>query len=164
MKLHEVQPFVADAVANVREFVAAGLSINSGIFIEDGTYPKTPKLEETLERCGLAIVVWQVSAIPSIEESPFGTAVFDVFLPVIVEENVKRNRAHGGTGITDEMAAELIMGAVVGLKEPGANAGTRPFRLLDLTFKRFLMQDGVSRIAVNVVKRHVITPDRTDHE
>lgn len=152
--LDHIQSFVASRLAMHQAFAQAGLSVGSGILIEDGTYPKNAQLERMLNSVGIALVVWQVEALPSDAESPNGTTVFDIFLPVIVEENPRKNQ----TGVSAIKAVSEVLKAIVGQPKQSLHPGSRPFRTLDQPFQNLGMADGVQRYAVNLTMRHVITP------
>lgn len=161
MRLHELQDFIVSRLLANPVFAGAGMELNRGILKEDGTYPKTAFLEESLERFGLALIVWEPESLESSDDNLFGAAVYDVWVPVIIEELTKKNRGGDGTGLTWEQVVEEVQKTIVGSNEEDATQGSRPFRPADKPWKNFGSQDGVHRCAVNFVKRHVVKPYKT---
>jgi hypothetical protein len=158
MRLHELQDFIVSRLLSHPLFAGAGMELNRGILKEDGTYPKTAFLEQSLEEFGLAIIVWEPESLESSDENSFGSCVYDVWVPVIIEEATKKNRGGDGTGLSWEQVVEEIQKVVVGSNEEDATPGSKPFRSADKPWKNFGSQDGVHRCAVNFVKRHVVKP------
>src|ERR1044071_5199110 len=99
MNLGEIQPWVAQLLRanptiNALGDIAATAAVGKRIVLEDdGTYPKTPLREEILQTKGLCIVVWQIQADGLADQSRAGTVVPEIYVPIVIEENVKVNRA-----------------------------------------------------------------------
>ena len=151
MNLEAIQAYVAARLSAAASL--AGVPVAQ----EDGTYPKTPAREEHLRTKGLMLLVWQIEPGSVVDSSPTGAAVVEVYVPVIVEENVKVNRAAGGTGIHAEQAVRHVIQAVTGRPDPrvGANRG---FELLDPWFRNFGCTGGVQRFVVNLSIQITLTP------
>ncbi|MFM8357365.1 MAG: hypothetical protein ACKOET_02295, partial [Verrucomicrobiota bacterium] len=84
-------------------------------------------------------------------------ALVEVYVPVIVEENVTVNRSADGTGIIAERAMRHVMEAVLGRPDPRV-AGQRAFELMDPPFRNFGLVGGVQRLVVNFTLQTPIVP------
>jgi hypothetical protein len=150
VNLWEVQPWVA-------ELVSASPALPDDIILQDdGTYPKTPQREELLRTKGLVLIVWQIESEGLGDVSAAGLAKHDLYVPVVVEENVKVNRAAGGTGIVAEKALQYVLSACTG-KRPSATS-TEVLLPMDPPFKNFGTVNGVRRIVANFVLGTTIKP------
>lgn len=158
MKLGEMQDFVVDRLLASRVFAGVGLALNAGILKEDGTYPKTEFLEQSLTRRGLAIIVWEIQALESDDDNTLGGLVHDVWIPIIIEDIPAINLSPNGTGMKWQDIVEEIQASIVGKNEDDATPGSKPFCPGSLPFKNLGTEDGVHRCVVHIIKRHVITP------
>lgn len=151
MNLEQVQAYLVQRLQG-----AAALS-GVPVLTEDGTYPKTPQREDALRTQGLALIVWQIEPGSVVDSSPTGAAVVEVYVPVIVEENVKVNRAAGGTQIPAEAAVRHVIQAATGRPDP-RTAGNKAFELMDPWMRNFGCVGGVQRFVVNLVLPLTLTP------
>lgn len=155
MNLEDIQQAVYDLVID-----AVSLATVSGagcIIQDDGTYPKTPTREEKLNEKGLVLTIWQPDAREVVSSSEGGFFTHVVYVPVVVEENVKVNRSLTGLTITALQAVRFVMQAV---------AGERVRCKSPFVFKvdeskpwdNLRMVNGVQRFLVNVEIINPITP------
>ena len=146
--LSDIQPFAAELQRNSPDL--AGVPVLE----DDGTYPKTPEREEALRTQGLVLIVWQIESDGLVDSSPTGVAAHDIYVPVVIEENVKANRSETGTGIVVEKALQHVLSALCG--KPADCS--RRFIAMDPPFKNFGKVNGVNRIVANVSIRAHIKP------
>lgn len=133
----------------------------SGITVlaDDGTYPKTPNREAALQGKGLVLIVWQIESDGLIDASKTGVASHVIYCPVVIEENVKINRAAGGSLIEAEKALTYVWEAVLGRPLQSSQvAPVRQFHLLDPPFKNFGRLNGINRIVANFALVQTISP------
>lgn len=150
MNLWEIQPFVLDLLkASPRLQTAVVLA-------DDGTYPKTPERERALRDCGLCLIVWQIESDGLRDTSANGLASHDVYVPVVIEENVTVNRSEKGTRIIAEQALQYVFETCVGKPKPAMPH--RAIVLLDPPFKNFGTVNGIQRIVANLSLRSHINP------
>lgn len=144
MKIEDIQQYLVDRLSSFPALDGVP------VLPEDGTFPKTPSREESLRSKGLLLIVWQIEPGGVIDTSATGAAVVEVYVPVIVEENVRVNRSDSGTGIVAERAMRHVISAVTGNPNPREGSG-RTFVLMDPWFRNMGCQGGVQRFIINLV-------------
>ena len=143
----------------VKSLLDANAALTAALAVklaDDGTYPKTPLREDGLNGKGLVLTVWEPDAEQLLNIATTGTAAQEIYVPVLVEENVSVNRAANGTQMTALEALRHVQSALSG-KRPSANS---PFVLLPIEppFKNFGKINGVNRIVVNFSITSTISP------
>jgi hypothetical protein len=149
MNLWEIQPFI---VGLLKENVLFQKAV---VLADDGTYPKTPEREKALRDCGLCLIVWQIESEGLQDTSATGLSSHDVYVPVIIEENVTVNRSNKGTKIIAEQALQYVLATCVGRPKSAPNRCILP---LDPPFKNFGTVNGIQRIVANLSMRAHIVP------
>lgn len=154
MNLEEIQSYIADRISAHPSIVASG----AVVIQDDGTYPKNPERAVALSDGGkgVAITIWQVDGESVIDASLNGPTKGEVYVPVVVEENVSISRASGGANLPIEKAVRYVMEAVVG--RPANALGNQRASLMEQPFKNFGKIAGVNRIVVNVSFPFFIQP------
>jgi hypothetical protein len=148
VELEDIQPFVAERLTGYRPLGGAV------VIQDDGTYPKTPGLEEGLATVGLVLVVWQVESLGAVNVPADGSIVYRVGAHVIIEENQQICRAPGGAQVPYEQAIRLVLARVGGSSE-----ANQPFLPADQPFANFGKQFGVNRAVVSFTKLLITIPD-----
>lgn len=148
MKLAQIQPYVAQLIGAHPE-----ISGIVPVLMDDGAYPQTPLLESALKTKGIAIVVWSVGAQGTENDGEAGTALFPVYVPVMVERNAKVCAATSGARISAERTVECIIEACIGKPK---NQTTR-LRLGAPPFENFGTASGLQRFAVHMELDHTVT-------
>ena len=120
---------------------------------DDGT-AKREEREAGLKSAGLVITTWEIDAHGLVDVSKTGDAVQSIYVPVLVEENVKVNRAAGGTDMVALEAVRHVQKALSGKR----SAPTSPFVLMPMEppFKNFGRVNGVNQIVVNFTVNSMI--------
>jgi len=153
MNLEDFQGYLANLLAECRDFRQEGLRIydpenpqdGTGIFLDDGSFPKIPGIEAALRERGLIFAVSMPSLDDVEETSPNGLAKLRALVHVGIAENVKVNRGAKGTRIPLMKALRLVNEVVTG-KPKSPTGGEWYFRS-----KRNVlhdMQDGVLEATV----------------
>lgn len=150
MNLWEIQPFVAGRLT------ASSTLTGIDVLQDDGTYPKTPLREEKLQTKGLVLIVWEIDSEGLVDVAQTGFGVHDIYVPVVVEENVKVNRSDTGTKIPALKALQFTLTAVSGQRS--SPASRHVFLPMDPPFKNFGKVNGINRLVANFVLRTNITP------
>jgi hypothetical protein len=148
MNLWDVQPWVKSLVIAHPQLAAVD------VLEDDGTYPKTPERERILSEKGLVLVIWEIESDGLADFARGGTLLHDLYVPVLVEENVKVNRTTSGRQMPALQALQYVLAAGSGRKP----APTSPFVLqpMDPPFKNFGKVNGVNRLVANFTLRHTI--------
>ena len=92
MNLWEIQPAVKAAL------VAHPSMAGVPVLLDDGAYDRTPGREAALKGAGVVMIVWQIASFGIPASARDGVAAHLVYVPVVIEENVERNR-HGGLNL-----------------------------------------------------------------
>lgn len=150
MNLWLIQPFAADLLR------AAPTLAGVPVLTDDGSYPKTPQREEALRTKGLVLIVWQIESDGLIDTSFTGLAAHEIYVPIVIEENVKANRSETGTRIEAEKALQYVLAALCG--KPAGGPPKQNFVAMDPPFKNFGKVNGVNRIVANLSIRAHIQP------
>lgn len=152
MNLWDIQPFMATKLRAETHF------LNTVDVIEDdGTYPKVPQRQEILSRKGLILCVWRPDSEGIIDISRTGLMQHGIYVPVVIEENVKVNREGvGGTRIQALQALQYVLSCISG-KRP-APTSNEIFLPLDQPFKNYGVVNGVNLIVANFVLATTSTP------
>lgn len=150
MNLWEIQSFIVGLLKS------SALLSKAVVLADDGTYPKTPEREAALRDCGLCLIVWQIESEGLHDASPPGPSSHDVYVPVVIEENVSVNRSDKGTGIVAEQALQYVLAACVG--QPKSALPNRSLLPMDPPFKNFGKVNGVNRLVANLSIRAHIKP------
>lgn len=154
MNLEEIQSYIAGRISAHPSIVLSG----AVVIEDDGTYPKNLERSAALSEGGkgLAITVWQIDGENIIDSTVNGPTKGEVYVPVVVEENVSICRASGGANLPIEKAVRYVMEAVVG--RPANAVGNQRASLMEQPFKNFGKIAGVNRIVVNVSFPFFIQP------
>lgn len=152
MNLHLIQPFVANLLKTAPSLAAVHAA--GCIMEDDGTYPKTPTREAKLSTKGLVLIVWEIQSEGLIDVSQTGLAAHEIYVPVVVEENVKVNRAASGLNIPATQALQFALQAVSG-KRPSSSEVFLP---MDPPFHNFGKVNGVNRLLANFVLNTTVVP------
>jgi hypothetical protein len=152
MNLGDIQTIEKKLIEAHPSFAAVG----TVVIIDDGTYPKMPALEATLNDKGLAIVVWNLDSLGLIDSSKTGVSNQRIHCPVVIKENVKKNRGAGGTGITLFQALDYVFQAVSGYPKAALSGPTIVPH--DTPFEYMGVENGALTIIADFVVQHRITP------
>ena len=150
MNLWEIQPFVENLLK------AAPKLAGVPILKDDGTYPKTPEREKALSQKGLVLIVWEIESDGLADSSTTGLAAHDIYVPVVIEENVKVNRAEEGTKIEAVQALQYVLEACAG--KPRLSPPNRGLVVMDPPFRNFGKINGINRIVTNFSLRAFVSP------
>lgn len=145
MNLVQIQPLFYNtlkAYAPFAPFLASEIVLK-----DDGTYPKTPGREAALQGKGLCITVWDILPDGVADAARAGATIVEIYVPVVIEENVKINRSASGTQIEGAQALQHCLEAMVG--QPRSTPGQLKVRLYDPPFQNFGTINGVRRIVAN---------------
>lgn len=152
MNFDQIQP----AISTLLKAHPAFSAMPTIVIEDDGTYPKTPGREAVLAAKGLVLIVWQVDGETTTGSVFSGFSVGDLYVPVVVEENVKICRAAGGANLPAEKAAQHVIEACCG--KPASVPLHRRIHLLDQPFKNFGKIAGVQRLVVNLAYPFHLSP------
>lgn len=121
------------------------------VLLDDGTYERTPGREQALKAEGVVMIVWQIASfgIPALATD--GVAAHLVYVPVVIEENVERNR-HGGLGLPWEKLLQCGLEALSGRK------GRFEFQMYDPAWQNLGKVDGTNRIVLNLLTTAYVKP------
>jgi hypothetical protein len=158
MNLWEIQTYVA-GVLRAHSKIAAqpGGRVAIPVLEDDGGYPKIPDMERHLRREGLVLVVWgiQNNGLHGDNENP-SLMDLDVYVPIVIEENVKACRSRTGVNVPAEQALQWVFEALLARPtKVGIQTTIRPF---SSPFQNFGKIGGVNKIMANFVLRTFITP------
>lgn len=147
MNLWEIQPWVKGLIQANASLSAAGVTVLE----DDGTYPKTPGKEDALATKGLVIIVWDIMSDGLNDVAQTGFASHDIHVPVVIEENVKVNRAAGGSQIVATKALQLVLESVSGKRPtmPASRKSPAVILPMDPPFNNFGVINGLRKIVVN---------------
>lgn len=163
MKLALIQSSASDALNRIFEVVQTGVTI----LLDDGSYPKTDGREEALRDVGLCIIVTEPDAKERLDQARGGLAKIESGFHVVIEENVKVNRASSPFMAATE-AAQIVMEGLVGRpavsapNQPNTDAPFMPFMLDDPPYSNFGTTNGVRQIVVNFTVQTIIQPRNKD--
>ena len=148
MNLWEIQPAVKTALQTHPDL--AGVPV----LLDDGAYDRTPGREVALKGAGVVMIVWQIASfgIPALARD--GVAAHLVYVPVVIEENVERNR-NGGLGRPWERLLHHGLEALSGRRQSGFE-----FQLHDPAWQNLGKIDGVNRVVLNVLCTSYVNPLR----
>jgi hypothetical protein len=150
VNLWEIQPFIVNLLK------ASSRLEKAVVLADDGTYPKTPERERALRESGLCLIVWQIESEGLADTSISGLSSHDIYVPVVIEENVIANRSDKGTGIVAEQALQYVLETCVGKPKPAMPR--RAIVPMDPPFKNFGTVNGIQRIVANLSLRCPIVP------
>jgi hypothetical protein len=121
------------------------------VLLDDGTYERTPGREQALKTEGVVVIVWQIASfgIPALAND--GVAAHLVYVPVVIEENVERNR-HGGLGLAWEKVLQCGLEALSGRK------GRFEFQMYDPAWQNLGKVDGTNRVVMNFLTTAYVKP------
>ena len=142
MNIEDIQTWVNSLLNASAALTAAGV-----VKLMDDGSAKREEREAGLKAHGLVITTWEIDAHGLVDSSKAGGAVQTIYVPILVEENVKVNRAAGGTGMVALAAVRHVQAACKGKRSAPAS----PFVLLPMEppFKNFGRINGVNQIVVN---------------
>ncbi len=146
MNLWEIQPAVKAALAMHASL--AGVPV----LLDDGAYDRTPGREAALKGAGVVMIVWQIASFGIPASARDGVAAHLVYVPVVIEENVERNR-HGGLGLPWERLLQCGLEALSGHRAPGTQ-----FQLYDPAWQNLGKIDGINRVVLNVLCTAYVKP------
>ncbi|HNQ89018.1 MAG TPA: hypothetical protein PKM73_10425 [Verrucomicrobiota bacterium] len=121
------------------------------VLLDDGTYERTPGREHALKTEGVVLIVWQIASfgIPALAND--GVAAHLVYVPIVIEENVERNR-HGGLNLPWEKLLQSGLEALSGRK------GRFEFQMYDPAWQNLGKVDGTNRVILNLLTTAYVKP------
>lgn len=122
------------------------------VLLDDGAYDRTPGREAALKGAGVVIIVWQIASFGIPASAKDGVAAHLVYTPVVIEENVERNR-HGGLGLPWERLLQHGLEALSGRRQSGTK-----FQLYDPAWQNLGKVDGVNRVVLNILSTSYVKP------
>jgi len=146
MNLWEIQPAVKAAL------VAHPSMAGVPVLLDDGAYDRTPGREAALKSAGVVMIVWQIASFGIPASARDGVAAHLVYVPVVIEENIERNR-HGGLGLPWERLLQSSLEALSGHRASGTQ-----FQLYDPAWQNLGKIDGVNRVVLNVLCTAYVKP------
>ena len=146
MNLWEIQPAVKAAL------VAHPSMAGVPVLLDDGAYDRTPGREAALKGAGVVMIVWQIASFGIPASAKDGVAAHLVYTPVVIEENVERNR-HGGLGLPWERLLQHGLEALSGRRQSGIE-----FQLYDPAWQNLGKVDGVNRVVLNILSTSYVKP------
>lgn len=146
MNLWDIQPAVKAALESHPSL--AGVPV----LLDDGAYDRTPGREAALKGAGVVMIVWQIASFGIPSSARDGVAAHLVYTPVVIEENVERNR-HGGLGLTWERLLQHGLEALSGRRQSGIE-----FQIYDPAWQNLGKVDGVNRIVLNILSTSYVKP------
>lgn len=154
MNLEDIQPFVLNRLATAPSLAA--IQAAGCILQDDGTYPKTPAREQKLSEKGLVLIVWEINSEGLLDVSQSGFVSHEIYVPVVVEENVKVNRATGGLQMPAAKALRLVLESLSG-QRPSSHS-PEVFLPLDPPFNNFGKVNGINRLLANLILKTTLSP------
>ena len=148
MNLWEIQPAVKTAIETHPDLTGVP------VLLDDGAYDRTPGREAALKGAGVVLIVWQIASFGIPASARDGVAAHLVYVPVVIEENVERNR-HGGLGQSWERLLHHGLEALSGRRQSGFE-----FQLHDPAWQNLGKIDGVNRVVLNVLCTAYVNPLR----
>ncbi len=145
MNLWDLQPAVKTALESHPEL--AGVPV----LLDDGTYERTPGRETALKTEGVVLIVWQIASFGIPASAKDGVAAHLVYVPIVIEENVVRNR-NGGLNRSWEQLLQY------GLESLSGRKGRFEFQLHDPAWQNLGKVDGVNRVVLNVLTTAYVKP------
>lgn len=146
MNLWEIQEAVKTALTIHPDLVGVP------VILDDGAYDRTPGREGALKTAGVVCIVWQVASFGFQAQARDGVAAHLVYVPIVIEENVERNRS-GGVNKPWERLLQRAMEALSGRRQ-----GAFQFHLHDPAWQNLGKIDGVSRVVLNVLCTSYVKP------
>lgn len=146
MNLWEIQPAVKAALQ------AHPTLVNVPVLLDDGTYERTPGRELALRTQGVVLIVWQIASFGISALAKDGVAAHLVYVPIVIEENVERNR-HGGVGLPWEKLLQCGLEALSGKRQ-----GKLDFEMHDPAWQNLGKIDGTNRVVLNVLTTAYVKP------
>jgi len=146
MNLWDIQPVVKAAIEAHPSM--AGVPV----LLDDGAYDRTPGREAALKSAGVVMIVWQIASFGIPASARDGVAAHLVYVPVVIEENVERNR-HGGLGLPWERFLQHSLEALSGRRQAGFE-----FQLYDPAWQNLGKVDGVNRVVLNILCTAYVKP------
>lgn len=146
MNLWDIQPAVKAALETNPSL--AGVPV----LLDDGAYDRTPGREAALKDAGVVMIVWQIASFGITASAKDGVAAHLVYTPVVIEENVERNR-HGGLGLPWERLLQHGLEALSGRRQSSIE-----FQLYDPAWQNLGKVDGVNRIVLNILSTSYVKP------
>lgn len=162
MDMGAIQAWVAGliranaTIVSFGDIAAAAMATKRIVLEDDGTYPKTEFREEVLQTKGLCIVVWEIQCNGLEDVSRAGTLVPEIYVPIVIEENVKVNQATGGTGLCADDAVQLVLAATCG-RRPVANSNSI-LTAFDPPWRNLGTNNGIRQRVVNLAFSKTIVP------
>ena len=154
MNLWDLQPAVKTALESHPEL--AGVPV----LLDDGSYERTPGREQALKTAGVVLIIWQIASFGIPASAKDGVAAHLVYVPIVIEENVERNR-NGGLNRPWEQLLQYGLEALSGrkgLSAGSAQAGRFEFQLHDPAWQNLGKVDGVNRVILNVLTTAYVKP------
>jgi hypothetical protein len=146
MNLWDIQPAVKAALESHTSL--AGVPV----LLDDGAYDRTPGREAALKGAGVVMIVWQIASFGIPASAKDGVAAHLVYTPVVIEENVERNR-NGGLGLSWERLLQHGLEALSGRRQTGFE-----FQLYDPAWQNLGKVDGVNRVVLNILCTSYVKP------
>lgn len=98
------------------------------------------------------MIVWQIASFGIPAQARDGVAAHLVYVPVVIEENVERNRS-GGAGIQWERLLQHGLEALSGRHQDGLE-----FQMYDPAWQNLGKIDGVNRVVLNILCTSYVKP------
>ncbi len=146
MNLWDIQPAVKAALESHPSLAEVP------VLLDDGAYDRTPGREAALKGAGVVMIVWQIASFGIPASAKDGVAAHLVYTPVVIEENVERNR-HGGLGLPWERLLQHGLEALSGRRQSGIE-----FQLYDPAWQNLGKVDGVNRVVLNILSTSYVKP------
>jgi len=146
MNLWDIQPAVKAALES--HPALAGVPV----LLDDGAYDRTPGREAALKGPGVVMIIWQIASFGIPASAKDGVAAHLVYTPVVIEENVERNR-NGGLGLPWERLLQHGLEALSGRRQSGIE-----FQLYDPAWQNLGKVDGVNRVVLNILSTSYVKP------
>lgn len=146
MNLWDIQPTVKAALESHPSLTGVP------VLLDDGAYDRTPGREAALKGAGVVMIVWQIASFGIPASAKDGVAAHLVYTPVVIEENVERNR-HGGLGLPWERLLQHGLEALSGRRQSGIE-----FQLYDPAWQNLGKVDGVNRVVLNILCTSYVKP------
>ena len=146
MNLWDIQPAVKAALESHPSL--AGVPV----LLDNGAYDRTPGRDAALKGAGVVMIVWQIASFGIPASAKDGVAAHLVYTPVVIEENVERNR-NGGLGLPWERLLQHGLEALSGRRQSGIE-----FQLYDPAWQNLGKVDGVNRVVLNILSTSYVKP------
>jgi len=110
-----------------------------------------PEIRDALKSKGVAIVIQSEVDGDTRDQalSGRGTAIMDLWIPVLIQENVKVNRALGGTGIEIRELVQRVIGSALAYPRTAMHPSMR-IKLREAALSNLTRQDGMEERLISL--------------